>query len=91
MSIYAVNLVARDAIRDLDFRELLKRGPEIALEPYALTEPERTALLAGDVAALYELGAHEYLLMALGRCEVLGLDIPTFSERIRRAEYRPNY
>jgi hypothetical protein len=88
MSIYAVNLVARRTVKDPMFREALQRDPRAALAGFDLREGEREALLDGDVAALYEMGAHEYLLMGLGRCGVLGLDMTTFSERIKRATPR---
>jgi hypothetical protein len=85
MSIYAVNLAGRRALKDPAFRAKLTSDPRSALGELDLTDDERAALLAGDVAALYEMGAHEYLLMGLARCGVLGLDPPTFGERIRQA------
>jgi hypothetical protein len=91
VSAYAVNLVGRKTLRDAEFSRRLGEDPELALEQFDLTPEERAALLAGDVATLYALGAHEYLLMGLARREVLGLDMPTFSDRIRTAEPRLNY
>jgi predicted nuclease with RNAse H fold len=91
VSAYAVNLVGRKTLRDAEFSRRLGEDPELALEQFDLTPEERVALLAGDVATLYSLGAHEYLLMGLARREVLGLDMPTFSDRIRTAEPRLNY
>jgi hypothetical protein len=91
MSTYAVNLVARRALKEPGFRDSLKADPAAALAGFDLTEAEQQALLAGDVAALYASGAHDYMLMSLARCEVLGLDIPTFSERIRSATPRLIY
>lgn len=91
MSVYAVNLVGRRTLKDAEFRQRLLDDPEAALGELDLSEGEREALLAGDVARLYEMGAHEYLLMGLGRCGVLGLDMPTYSERIRKASPRLVY
>lgn len=91
MSVYAINLVARRTLRDPDFARRLGDDPALALEQFDLAEEERDALLAGDVAALYAMGAHEYLLMGLARREVLGLDLPTYSDRIRTAEPRLDY
>jgi hypothetical protein len=51
----------------------------------ALTDEERAALLAGDVAWLYERGAHPFLLAYLTRWELFGLTVPLYSERIRAA------
>ena len=91
MSAYAVNLFCRRVIREPDFGARVGEEPEAVLDEFDLTSAERRALLAGDVAKLYALGAHEYLLMGLGRRGVLGLDMPTFSDRIRTAEPRLNY
>ena len=43
------------------------------------------ALLAGDVGRLSKLGANNFLLHQLGRFCLLGLDLPTYAERIRAA------
>lgn len=91
MSVYAVNLVGRRTLRDPDFARRLSEDPAPALEQFDLEQEERDALLAGDVAALYAMGAHEYLLMGLARREVLGLDMPTYSDRIRTAEPRLDF
>lgn len=83
MSIYAVNKLCRDALHDLAFREALKRDPKTAMAPLNLTEEERTALLKGDVAWLYQRGAHPFLLAYLIRWEIFGLTAPIYSERMR--------
>jgi hypothetical protein len=85
MSIYAVNKLCRDALHDLAFREALQRDPQSAIAPLALTNDERTALLAGDVAWLYEHGAHPFLLTYLTRWDLFGLSVARYSERIRTA------
>lgn len=91
MSAYEVNLLCRRVLREPELCGRLGREPEATLEAFELTDAERQALLAGDVARLYALGAHEYMLMGLARRGVLGLDIPTFIERIRQAEPHFNY
>lgn len=91
MSVYAINLVARRTLREPEFARRLGEDPALALEQFDLQPEERDALLAGDVAALYAMGAHEYLLMGLARRGVLGLDLPTYSDRIRTAEPRLDY
>ena len=85
MSIYAVNKLCREALRDTAFRAALKRDPQAAIAPLALTEEERAALLNGDVAWLYERGAHPFLLAYLTRWELFGLTVSIYSERIRTA------
>ena len=83
MSIYAVNKLCRDTLHDPAFREAVKRDPAAAIAPLRLTEEERKALLNGDVAWLYEMGAHPFLLAYLTRWELFGLTAQSYSERIR--------
>jgi Aromatic-ring-opening dioxygenase LigAB, LigA subunit len=83
MSIYAVNKLCRDALHNVAFREAVKRDPAAAMAPLALTDEERTALLAGDVVWLYRRGAHPYLLAYLIRWELFGLTAAIYSERMR--------
>jgi hypothetical protein len=85
MSIYAVNKLCRDALHDPAFRAALERDPAAATASLPLTEAERAALLNGDVAWLYEQGAHPFLLAYLTRWELFGLTVPLYSERIRAA------
>lgn len=85
MSAYAVNKLCRDALHNLEFRAALKSDPARALETRSLTEQERDALLAGDVARLYEMGASGFLLSYLTRWDLFGLTVPIYSERIRAA------
>ncbi|MFZ0040835.1 MAG: hypothetical protein WAK93_05980 [Solirubrobacteraceae bacterium] len=89
MSIYDVHAVCRAALKDEQFRATLTADPETALSVFDLDPGERDALLRGDVATLYAQGAHEYVLMSLGRAEVLGLTVPEYMKRITQAE--PHY
>jgi hypothetical protein len=85
MSVYAVNKLCRDALQDLAFREALKTDPATAIAPLDLTDAERKALLAGDVARLYQMGCHPYLMGHLTRWNLFGLSVPVYSERMRSA------
>jgi hypothetical protein len=85
VSVYAVNKLCRDALRDLAFRAALKHDPASAIAPLDLTADERSALLSGDVARLFESGCHPFLLAYLPRWELFGLTIALYSERIRKA------
>ena len=99
MSVYAVNYLCRELLRDHAFRAAMKADPAAALAKHDLTEEERKALLAGDVARLYRLGVNAFLtqgeLYRLGvnavlmgylpRFEVCGLTMPIYNERIRSA------
>jgi hypothetical protein len=86
MSVYAINKICHDALHDLAFREALKRNPAAAIAPLPLTDDEREALLAGDVAQLYEWGCHPYLLGHLTRWGIFGLNVQNYSERIRTVQ-----
>ena len=85
MSVYAVNKLCRDALHDRAFREAVKADPSVAISPLDLTDDERKALLAGDVAWLFEHGCHPFLLAYLTRWDLFGLTAPIYSERIRKA------
>ena len=67
------------------FRDAIKRDPKSAIALLSLTDDERSALLNGDVAWLYERGAHPFLLAYLIRWELFGLTVALYSERIRQA------
>jgi hypothetical protein len=83
MSIYAVNHLCREVLRDHAFRAAMKADPANALAPLELTEAERSALLAGDVGELYRMGANGFLMGYLARFEVCGLNIGIYNERMR--------
>ena len=83
MSVYAVNYLCRELLRDHAFRAAMKQDPAAALAKYDLSDEEREALLAGDVARLYRLGVNAFLMGYLPRFEVCGLTLPVYNERIR--------
>jgi len=85
MSVYAIDKLCRDALHDLDFREALKRDPAAAISSRELSEAERDALLAGDVARLYEWGCHPFLLAYLTRWNLFGITPALYNQRIRTA------
>jgi hypothetical protein len=83
MSIFAVNHLCREVLRDHGFRAAMKADPAKALAPLELSDAERRALLAGDVGALYRMGANAFLMNYLGRFEVCGLNVETYNQRMR--------
>ena len=83
MSIFAVNHLCRELLRDHGFRAVMKADPAKALAALDLTDAERKALLGGDVGALYRMGANAFLLNYLSRFEVCGLTMPIYNERMR--------
>jgi Aromatic-ring-opening dioxygenase LigAB, LigA subunit len=84
MSIFAVNYLCREVLRDHAFRAAMKRDPVQALAAKDLTDAERQALLAGDVGALFRMGANAFLMAYMARFEVYGLNVEIYNQRIRR-------
>jgi hypothetical protein len=82
MSVYAVDKLCRDTLRDIAFREAVKRDPAAAIASRDLTEDERSALLSGDVARLYESGCHPFLLAYLTRWDLFGVTSAIYNKRI---------
>jgi len=83
MSVFAVNYLCREVLRDHAFRAAIKADPEKALAPLDLTNEERRALIAGDVGALYRMGVNGFLMGYLARFEVCGLNVANYNERMR--------
>ena len=83
MSIFAVNYLCREVLRDHAFRAAMKSDPQKALAPIDLTDDERAALIAGDVAALFRMGVNAFLMGYLARFEVCGLNVETYNQRMR--------
>jgi hypothetical protein len=88
MSIISVNHLCRDVTRDPTLRAAFLRDPAGALASYPrkFTAAERTALLAGDVGTLYQMGVNPYVMGYLGRYGVFGLTVESYSERVRASE-----
>lgn len=61
---YALNKLLTDIARRHQMRESLS---DEEMAGHALSEPERSALRAGDVGRLYELGANPYLIRRVFR------------------------
>jgi hypothetical protein len=83
MSIFAVNYLCREVLRDHAFRAAMKADPGKALAPLDLVDEERRALIAGDVGMLYRMGVNAFLMGYLARFEVCGLNVPVYNERMR--------
>jgi len=85
MSVYQINKLCHRTLHDLEFRAAMQRDPAKAIEAFDVTPEERAAVLAGDVATLFEMGVHPFLLSFLTRYEISGLTTAVYSERIRKA------
>jgi hypothetical protein len=84
MSIYNVNYLLRELLRDHAFRAAMKENPVQALAKCDISEEERKLLLAGDVAGLHRLGVNDFLMGYLPRFGIVGLDPKTYGERISK-------
>jgi hypothetical protein len=87
MSIYALNKLLYLLENDAAFRERLKSIPLEAISEFSLTPPEKEALTSGDVAELFNLGVHPFLLNHLGRHELFGINRENYLPRIRGQEF----
>jgi hypothetical protein len=83
MTVFAVNHLCREVLRDHAFRAAMKADPAKALAPLDLTDDERRALIAGDVGTLYRMGVNGFLMGYLPRFEVCGLNMQIYNERMR--------
>ena len=83
MSIFAVNYLCRELLRDHAFRVAMKADSAKALAPLDLTDEERRALIGGDVGTLYRMGVNGFLMNYLARFEVCGLNVEIYNQRMR--------
>ena len=83
MTVFAVNYLCRELLRDHAFRAAMKADPVKALAPLDLTDDERRAVIAGDVGTLYRMGVNGFLMGYLARFEVCGLTMEIYNERMR--------
>lgn len=85
MSIYAVNHLCRQTLRDPAFREAMRSDPRAATAGLALTPSEREAVVNGEVGELYRMGANTFLLGYLVRFGLLGLTMDSYRAKLRAA------
>jgi len=83
MSIFNVNYLCREVLRDHTFRAAMKSDPAKALVDKDVTADERNALVAGDVGKLFRMGANAFLMAYLARFEVCGLNVEIYNQRMR--------
>lgn len=82
MSIYSIHKIAHLVQKDAAFRERMRQDAAQAIGDFPLTDEERRLLLAGEVGSLERLGAHGYVLGALARHKVVGLDQEKYIEKM---------
>jgi len=82
VSVYAVHKLLHRAQVDVALRERLRVDPAAVVADFDLSEDERRALLAGDVATLARAGVHTFLLSRIPRFGLLGLDRDEYNRRM---------
>lgn len=83
MSLYGVNKVSHLLQTDPRFRDLMATDPVTALAALPLSDEERSAILQADVATLYRMGAHTFLLSRIPRFLPDLVDRDQYIERMR--------
>ena len=86
MSVYALNYLFRETLRDHGFRAQMKSDPAAAIAGYDLTDEERKALLSADIGQLYDMGVNAFLMGYLCRFELLGLTPDVYYDRIHTSK-----
>jgi len=90
MSVYYVNKVMYMIENDPDFVEKMRSNVDEALKGFRLTDEERAAIKSGEIATLYRMGVHAFLLNGLARHNLCGVNRDNYIERIRTvASKRP--
>jgi len=84
MSVYYVNKVFHKIDTEPDFLSKFREGVDDALQGFRLTSEERDAIKVGDIETLYRMGVHAFLLNALARHRLCGLDRDSYIERIKK-------
>lgn len=62
MTRYALDKVLWDYARDADFRSAFDSDPRTAIAGRELADPEREALASKDIRAVFQRGAHPFLV-----------------------------
>jgi len=83
VSLYGIHKTLYLLQNDLDFRERLRIDPRGALAQMPLTDAERDALLNGDVAELYRMGTHTFLMSRIPRFNAFGLTREEYQKRLK--------
>ena len=83
MSLYGIHKALCLLQNDLAFRERVRTEAEAALGVLPLDEEERRALLEGDVAVLYRMGTHTFLMSRIPRFNAFGLTREEYQRRLR--------
>jgi hypothetical protein len=81
MSLYQLSKFLFQLNRDEGLKVQFKTTPQIALEPFGLSEEERQAILAPDIGLLYVLGVNGQILMHFAAFS--GIEWSDYLQRMR--------
>ena len=81
MSLYQLSKFLFQLNRDEELKVRFKAAPVAALQPFALTDEERQAILAPDIGLLYVLGVNGQILMHYAA--FCGIEWPDYLQRMR--------
>lgn len=73
MSVYQLNKILYLLDIDESFLQQVKSDPTEAIRDFEMSYDERKALLDGNIAVLFEMGVHTFLLNATVRHEAFGV------------------
>jgi len=85
LSIYAVSKFFYELGLDEHLAHRARTDLESVLEEYDVSDSERAALLSGDVATLYRMGVHAFLLNSMSRHGLGGVTKESYRDSIRAA------
>ena len=83
MSVYSINKILYLTENDAQFRDRIMSDAVAAVTDFPLTADEWAALTSGDVQALFHMGVHAFLLNALSRHRLFGVNPDNYLPRIR--------
>ena len=83
VSVYSINKILYLTENDAQFRQRIKSDAAATVNDFSLTDDERAALTSGDVHTLFRMGVHAFLLNALSRHQLFGVNSDNYLPRIR--------
>jgi hypothetical protein len=85
MTTYHLNRIMYLLHTDPDFLQRFRQNADEALASFPLAAAEARALKRGDVATLFRVGVHPFLLHGFVRQRLCGIDQPTYMAQVRQA------
>lgn len=83
MSLYQLNKILYLLDMDKSFLRRAKSDPAEAISDFELSNDERKALLDGNIALLFKMGVHTFLLNSTVRHEAFGVTREDYVRQMR--------